>query len=65
MCKIEILRKPTQTSKMNIDMKKKRKRRRKKKNFLTLMTTFFPHLPYTPNKGGCKSEGLKWKNHHR
>ena len=45
---------------MNIDMKKKRKRRRrKKKNFLMLMTTFFPHLLYTPSKGGCKNEGFK------
>ena len=66
LCKTEILRKPTQTSKMNIDMKKKRKRRRrKKKNFLMLMTTFFPHLLYTPSKGGCKNEGLKWKHHRR
>ena len=43
--KTEILRKPTQTNKMKIDMKKRRKRkkrRRRKKNSLTLMTTFFP-----------------------
>ena len=65
MCKIEILRKPTQTSKMNIDMKKKRKRRRRRKNFLTLMTTFFPLLLYTPSKGGCKNESLEGKHHHR
>ena len=38
--KTEVLRKPTQTSKMKIDMKKRGKRRRR--NFLTLMTTFFP-----------------------
>ena len=43
--KTEILRKPTQTNKMKIDMKKRRKRkkrRRRRKNSLTLMTTFFP-----------------------
>ena len=38
--KTEVLRKPTQTSKMKIDMKKRGKRRRR--NFLTLMTTSFP-----------------------
>ena len=60
MCKTETLRKPTQTSKMNINMRKKRKRRRrKKKNFLTSMTTFFPRSLYTPSKGGRKNEGLK------
>ena len=41
--KTEVLRKPTQTSKMKIDMKKReKKKRRRRKNFLTLMMTFFP-----------------------